>query len=76
MHMHHAHAQVLFVFCCPDDAPVRGKMLHASSKAHMLEGTLTLTPDPDPPTQTQTQTPTPTQPQTQTQTRPNPCPNS
>jgi twinfilin-like protein len=30
--------QVLFVFCCPDDAPVRGKMLHASSKSSMLEG--------------------------------------
>ena len=50
MHMHapctrHARAmhapcacQVLFVFCCPDDAPVRGKMLHASSKSSMLEG--------------------------------------
>mmetsp|Transcript_1990 Transcript_1990/g.3904 ORF Transcript_1990/g.3904 Transcript_1990/m.3904 type:complete len:338 (-) Transcript_1990:110-1123(-) len=31
-------AKVLFIFCCPDDAPVRGKMLHASSKASMLEG--------------------------------------
>ena len=28
-----AVAPVLFVYMCPEDAPVRGKMLHASSKA-------------------------------------------
>ena len=38
LHAHPCACQILFVFCCPDDAPVRGKMLHASSKSSMLEG--------------------------------------
>ena len=32
-----AVAPVLFVYMCPEDAPVRGKMLHASSKASMVQ---------------------------------------
>lgn len=33
-----AEGKVIFIFTCPDDAPVRAKMLHASSKSSMLEG--------------------------------------
>ena len=35
-----AVAPVLFVYMCPEDAPVRGKMLHASSKASMVQDRL------------------------------------
>lgn len=31
-------APVVFLLCCPDDAPARSKMLHASSKGSMVDG--------------------------------------
>ena len=32
-----ARAPALFVYCCPEESPVRAKMLHASTKAAALE---------------------------------------
>ena len=42
-----AVAPVLFVYMCPEDAPVRGKMLHASSKASMVQDRLARPTSPD-----------------------------
>ena len=44
-----AVAPVLFVYMCPEDAPVRGKMLHASSKASMVQPASHRPNSPEPP---------------------------